>query len=549
MFKNSGRAKVMKIFSKDILLLIFLATVFLIYEIGSIKFPGPETDEAGVACEAMSIKQSLSGQSFIRAMLNHQLPLMRGYHGALDVYVLISIFSIFPIGVESMRMTAIFFGIVTIFLTYFFIARFLNKKYALFSVFLLIIHPGFIIGTKSGMHYATIMNALALGILSCLLKWYLSKRNKYFYLAMFMLGLGMWTRIQFFWFVFGVFLTAVVFRNKIRQRFEISSTRKFLGYSILGIVFFLLGSSIILYNECTTDFSTFRTIWECLKNPISGQNLNNLLYFRNLFEVIGNNFRNILTSGYYFGFAFQDTSNKFINNLYPWLFLTSIVYLSAFVAIKKNHPLRKRILFLLLLFVGMFILTPISVSYLPVFHLYFFYPFIQIIVSMAIVTSLQHFKRLKLIVLAIVLFFILFMVNELNALKGYFNHMEESGGKQYYSAAIYDLTEYLVNNKISSVVLSHYGPRNSIKLVSGGLIQEKGCDSVKDWGTFIREKNVFIFYSKEPMDCTDKFSNLGNFLINAERLDLDEHEIRRFYERDGSPVYSVYTVIDPKNKK
>lgn len=547
MFKNSGRAKIMKIFSKDILLLIFMITIFLIGEICFLRFPGVYVDEAGVAYETLDVKQALTGKVFIKEFLSGNLPLMRLYHGSLDVYILLFMFSIFPVGVESMRYVGIFFGVLTILLTYLFTRKFLNKRFALLTVFLLLINPGFIMGTKIGVHYGTVLNVVSLGVLLLLLSWYRDKRDIPLYLAMFLLGFGMWTRLQFFWFIFGVVFTAIIFRNDIKQRLKINKANKFFKYIFLCATFFLLGCSIIIYHEYKTNLSTLRYFWDCIKMPIGGE-MSNLQYFPNLLRVIGN-FCEILTSAHYFGYMFR-YGHKFANNLYPWVLLISMAYLFTIAKLKKEVLFRKKILFLLVLFVGMFALTPFSPSGFPLFHLYFFYPYIQLIISFAALTFIQYFKKLKIAMAIFLIFFTLFIFNEINGVSGYFYLLKETGGRLFYSPAIYNLTEYLLKERPIDISACDWGIQCVIDITSGGLVRPRDLANEKGKiiggrESLLRDKNsFFIFYAKET-----GFGNVGNFIANVKQLNLVPVEVRRFYERDGSPVYSVYTVIDPKNKK
>lgn len=520
----------------DLLFLLLLIAIFLIIEISFIKYPGILCDEAGAPKTALIIKKGLSENSFTEAILKKRIPLMRFWHGALDAHILAFIFYLFPAGVVSIRLMAIFFGATTIFLTYCFTKEFFNKKYALLCILLLVINPGFIMGTKIGVEYGTIMSTIYMGILFFFLKWYRLKKNIYFCFAMFLLGLGMWTRIWFFWFVFGISLSAIIFKNDIKQRFEINRQTKLLKYIILGVLFFSLGCSPIIYNECTTNLSTVKYVLGGLRNPYAKEH-NNLQYFRNL-SVAMDNFREVLTGEFYF-LQFQTHGNRFVNNLYPLILLISIIYLFVFAIFKKDFLYRKNILFLLILFIGMLILTPISQNHLPRFHFYFFNPLIQLIISVAVLNSIQYIKKFKITLIIIIIFFILFIVKELNGIRGYFYYLSKTGGKLHFSPAIYDLTDYLLKEKVSSVVVGSWGLHNVIDVCSDGRTSTEEYwwrTNIEGWRSHLLNKNkLFIFYSKEIVN----LNSLEDFIKAAKQLNLKIVEKKRFYERDGSPIYII----------
>jgi len=463
----------------------------------------------------------------------------------LDVYLLLLTFSVFPIGVESMRSVAIFFGVMTIILTYLFTKEFFNKKYALFTIFLLVINPGFIMGTKIGIHHATIMNALSMTILLCLIKWYRLKRNIYFYLGIFFLGLGMWTRIQFFWLVFGLFLTAAVFRNNLKQRFKNDNVNNLWRYAILGAIFFLLGCLPIVYHECTTSFSTVKLLMNYLKSPLYG--VDNLRYFYGLATIM-HRFYRYLTGAAYFLLQFQDPSNNFINNLYPWVLLISIVYLIISIILRRELPYKKNIIFLLVLFIGMLIITPISISGYADFHLFLFYPFVQLIISVAVIDFIHTFKKLKVVVITVVVFSIIFIVKEINGVKGYLYLLNKTGGRLYYSPTVYELTDYfLKSKKYTGIIIGSWGLQNVIDVVSGGKIQTTYClqYSEEQYRQFLQDKtNIYVCYPKEfpNIVMNRNLNNLENFMYAVNQLNLRLTEIKRFYERDSTPIYIIISI-------
>lgn len=534
------------------LLLVALILIFLILEVSYIKLPGLYCDEASVGTFALHIKNDLSDsyaeekvtENILVDFFTKRIPhlgqsavLMRGFHGLLDSYILAVVFSVFPPGVVSMRLLAIFLGAATILLTYFFTKGLFDKSHALLAVFLLVINPSFIMGTKIGMDNGTIMITICMAVLFCLLKWFRSRKDIYFYLAVFFLGLGMWTRIWFTWFIAGLFLSAIMFRNDIKRRFEFNKSSRLFKYLILGSLMFCLGCLMIIYNEFFWRFATIKYVFVCLKNPtLNIGTHNNLHYFQNLFTVV-NNFTQLLTGNLFFSAQFFIEGTGIVNTLYPWLLLFSIIFLTVLCILAKNFPHRKKVLFLLTIFIGMFLLTPISISQLPYYHFYFFIPLIQLIISAAIVSSFRYFAKFKILIIIIAVFSLTTIAGELNCLKGYFHYLKKTGGGLYYSPAIYDLTDYLIKEKTNYAVMVSWGLHNVIDVASGGKIQTKEAWYIIDFEPYLcKEDNLFVYFPKE---ISPDYNNVDRFFETAGKLKINLVEKKRFFDRGGRLIYVV----------
>jgi len=535
---------------RAVLVIISLVLIYLILEISFLKLPGIYCDEVLHAKFSLDIKEFLRQHSFIELFLRKVTtpPLMLGLHdGMLDSFILVFITYLLPflsINVVSARLMVVFFGALTIILTYLFTKKLFSKGYALLTILLLVLNPGFIMGTKVGTYSGTIMATIYMAVLCLLLKWYRLKKNIYFFIAMFLLGLGMWTRIWFFWFIVGISLTAVVFIRDIRQRFEIKKYTGFLKYILLGAIFFSLGCFVIIHQELTSNFSITKYLLSSARNPAlsCGYYHNNLEYLSNL-SIIMSNFRDILTGKYYFLEHFREPGNQFINNLYPWAILLSIAYLFILIVIKKNYPYRKKILFILVLFVGMLVFTPVTIGQLASYHFYLFFPIVQLIISIAIISLIQYFKKFKVIVIVVIASSVLLLSKELIGLKGYFYYLKNNGGIRLYSSAVYDLTDYLLKEKATNVIVGDWGLNNIIELNSGGRIEPIERFQPEQWNLanaqelFIKNKNsLYVFYAKEA---SSHPPNLENFLTVAKQLNLNFIEKKVFYEKDGTPVYFV----------
>jgi hypothetical protein len=512
---------------------------FLIIELSYVKFPGPVCDEAGLGNEAIAIKEG------------GRITLMRDLHnGALDLYVLTLVYQIFPSGIVSMRLMAIFFGCLTILLTYLFTASLFNRGCGLLAAFLLTINPGFVMGTKLGADYGTIMLAIYLCVLILLLEWYRTEKTFNFCLAMFLLGLGMWTRVWFIWFIFGLFCTAAVFFRMLSEKLKLNTAKRFLKYAFLGTVFFSLGCSVIIYHEWTTGFASAKYIVTSFLNPSIniGKHFdtqhNNFHYFYNIMTVLGN-LRDVLTGRFFFFAQFREAGRTFIDRFYLWVFLFSIVCL-VISGSRKDFSFRRKPFFLLSLFFGMLVITPFSPFYLPSHHLYIFFPLAQIIIAVAIIAAYEYFRKIKPGVFLVIICACLLTAAGISGLERYFYYLKKSGGKQYYSPVIYDLANYLLKADAPRVFVGSYGLYDIISMCSGGRIIPVDLISVDPEAIISLPKNsndLYVFYHR---DLTASWNNLREFLKTAQTLHFDIIKEKEFYERDGSPLYLVYKIAGKK---
>jgi hypothetical protein len=551
-FMKIDNLSILKVKWVEIMLLVFLIAIFLAIEMSFIKSPGVWCDEANIGVIALNIKrvildsiirEGIFKNNIIYNLKEHHL-FMGGYHGILDSYITAFIFYLLPAGVVSLRITVVLFGALTIALTYLFMKEFFNKRYAFLAILLLVVNPGFIMSMRMGAFYCALAVTIYMAILLFLLKWYRLKKHIYFCIAMFLMGLGMWTRIWFFWFIFGLSLTAAVFIKDIKQRFGIDNIKRSLKYFILGPACFSLGCFAIICYELTSGFLVTKYVFAHLKSPLLHSTHNNSHYFVNL-SITMRNFYDVLSGLKFYLEYFGERQQRFINNFYPWAVFIGTIYLFIFVSVRRDYPYRKKILFLLVLLISMLAVTPMSHSNLPHYHFYFFFPLVQMILSIAIISSIRYFKKFKAVVIAVVVFSIFLISKELTGLRGYFYYLKNGKFPPECSTVIYDLTDYLVKEKMTNVIAgSHsWALRMDIELCSGGLIKPVEIDDQQKWPYHdIRnlisqnQNSYYVFY---PQKAVPNLNNLENFLAVARQLNLEFVEKKVFYEKDGTPVYLV----------
>jgi hypothetical protein len=133
---------------------------------------------------------------------------------------------------------------------------------------------------------------------------------------------------------------------------------------------------------------------------------------------------------------------------------------------------------------------------------------------------------------------------ELHGLYGYFSYLKDTGGRRYYSGAVYDLAEYLIKEKAQKVIVGSWGLHNIITIASEGRIPSEAAEywpvkysdprELKD--IFRDTKALYVFY---PMEVSPSANNIDSFIRAAKEQGAHFVEKKRFYERDGGLLYIV----------
>jgi len=534
-----------------IVLLIFIS-LYLFLELLNITLPGLYGDEALPACGSIQIIKKLAPILFpIVKFFGTYFPLMLGsesYHVALESYILLPFFWLFGINVIVLRLVPIFMEVITLVFIYLFLKDFFDKKVGLLAVFLLVINHIFLLETKLGLNSASMLHFAAMGVLLSLWRWYRSKGEKYFYLGIFMLGLGISIRVWFVWFVGGIFLLGLIFYKDIGNKIK----KNILKYSLFGAVIFCLGIFFFIFYNITSNFSTVRYIIEHFfdtKNKI-----NNIEYFGNLISRLRNfglwlngSWSLLEQGGWYNRTPMKDIST---NPVSCGLFLGSFIYLALNGIFKRSYYSRKRVLFILLLFIMILLQTPLTLSTLGGPHLFILYPLIQIIMALAFVDIIRNFKANKIILCFISAVFSIFIFNECsNTFNNSYVYFNKTGGTGNNSNSIYAVSKYLEEKKIYEPILMDWGIYYNLIFLSEGRSTPKTASYIEgggEKGVFIEElknslkkPNVYIFHADEFSNRQDVYAIFKEICKEYNKNIITE---KIFYQRDGKPVFVVYSV-------
>lgn len=323
--------------------------IFLAFSLYHLDLPGLYPDEAFDVIPAM---QLLLGHpvELQRNVGLHifglDLPLMSSsdYQGITSTYLVLPFFAAFGINVFSLRLMTVSVGLLGVILTFFLARRWFSPPVARLSVLLIATSPAWVFWSRLGVYVVSQVMPIAAGSLIAFTDWVrrrpIGMHNRHLYTGMFLLGLGLTTKLLFLWFIVAVPLAALVLygrrvwdarRDWLRQR------GRWLRISLMSFLAFCLGAApFILYNILSG--GTFNLIRSTLSAPGTSGGVDNTAILRNLWTR-ADNFR-VLLDGSYFWFqtATPDPTHpetSYANPLTPAFFVLAALGLIWLVLVDR----------------------------------------------------------------------------------------------------------------------------------------------------------------------------------------------------------------------
>ena len=228
--------------------------IYLCCSLVHLELPGLHYDEVLFANAAMG---NVDG-SFVAWEIHigrSKLPVMlMPYIGALKAYLYAPIFAIFKPGVIAVRLPTVILGLLTLILTFVVVKPWLGEKVALVTLFLLASDPTFIFTNKLDWGPAALMMVLRMASLYLLQRWLVAAKPWLLALAGLLLGLGIYEKVIFIWFVAALLIAfPICFWQRVKSPMSLRALSLFLGCFVLGCC------PLIAYN--------LRFHWMTLNNP------------------------------------------------------------------------------------------------------------------------------------------------------------------------------------------------------------------------------------------------------------------------------------------
>ncbi len=320
----------------DLLAVTVACAVFLSICLYQITLPGLYTDEAFdvIPTMQMLLGHPVELQRNVLHLGSLSLPLMSSsdYQGVTSTYLALPFFMIGGINVVSLRVMTVLVGALAIVLAFFLARSWFGRAEARLTVLLLATSPGWIFWSRLGVYVVSEVVPIGTGALLAFTAWVRRRpfgdRNGQLYLGMFLLGLGLTTKLLFLWFIAAAAVCAVIIWGLPvwEQRKEWLQKRvHWLRIAILAGIAFCVGAfPFLLYNLLTR--GTYLVLRQGVSSASTSQGVNNTALLRNLWTET-DAFRVLLDGSY---FWFQGVFGRvYFNPLTLSAFALSAVGLAA----------------------------------------------------------------------------------------------------------------------------------------------------------------------------------------------------------------------------
>jgi hypothetical protein len=575
----------------DAALLLLSLTVFLALCLYQIDLPGLYADEALDLVPTMQLlapgqagpQWQAQPVELLRGVGVHlgglTLPVMiMDYLGALNTYLALLFFAILGPGVLAVRLVPITFSALTIVLTYLLgralFGRSTGRAVGLLAAALLAINPSFVFWSRNGITVTSVLTVLSVGSLLAFHKcskfqvpsfklhnmehetWNV-ERWPWLALGYFLLGLGLWAKFLFLWWIIALGIISFTFQV---PRFTLHASRfmhhvsRFTHHAsrltshvsrfTLGTAAFLLGAAPLLWYNLQTRGATLSELTGSLRQPTS-YGVNNLDVVRNLGLAL--DALRVFLDGSYFWYLGETLRNPLAVPAFAIAVLGSIALVS-WGAREHRRPLA-----LVLLLIALIVLqNSFTVSGIWATHLFILFPLPQVVLALCVVLAWQTAAEAGLrpaptwaIRLVLVLGLLVVVAGDVQVDWQYHQQLAATGGQSRWSDGVYKLAAYL-ERRGAPVVAVDWGIKSSVQLLTGGRVNPLDITGFPGEAPGLFEgrsaqmlgdpRVVYVFHSREDT----VYERFPAFQQVAERLGKRPRIIEAFYDRAGRPLYVLW---------
>lgn len=530
--------------------------------------PGLEYDEVLFANASLGILD----HSFVAWTLpfgpKNVAVMLMPYIGALKAYLYFPILRLTDAGPLAIRLPMVLLAAVAL-LVYLAIARrAVGWRGALVFALLVATDPSYLYHTRMDWGPVTLMLLLkAVGSYTFVL-WWESKRTLYLGLSGFCLGLGVFDKVNFVWFILAAGLaTAVVYGRGLLARASLAGVSVFALSALLGalpVVLYNIAFPLVTLREPFEGSSDLLVTNAARKLQVLGDTLLGVAVFKfvNLeeIELLWDTYLPLSPSGVGNGplgaLSYLLTNSPFgRGSLLPMAIGVAAVYLTLSLC-RSRSPLRRPVLLVALtsLFILLQLLATNRAS--GSYHMMMLYPLPQFLVAAGIVQLWQGaatgsrlgwggaaFRRAAVSILVVAV-----LLSNLQVDLGYLRYFAAEGGRGSWSTAIYDLVDYARERPGNRFVLMDWGFNTQLLIMSKGGIRK---DEVYHWLTEGQaERERFDVYLRDPNSLfvfhTPKYTKVARpreiFTELLTEKGLKEEIVQTFYQKNGEAVYYLSRV-------
>lgn len=525
--------------------LIVLCGVFLFFSCSHLREPGLEYDEVLFANAALGNLDN----SFLRYVFHvgkWTVPIMlMPYIGALKAWLYTPIFKLAPVSAVTVRLPMILLSLLTLIATYFFTARVLNRKAAIIAVALLSTDPVHIFLSRLDWGPVVIQMLLRMASLYLFARFVKTRRLSLLAAASFCLGLGIYDKIIFSWYVLALPLAALLAWRK--ECLQFIHLRNVSAFSLA----FLLGCwPLIMYNIARPgetfkgELESRRTLAQTLRaqsyliiGTISGEAPYQYINGESLETTLEH---------------YVPRFSTFIPHHALTLYALGLAVLWLIMTGSLTHNRTVLFIFSLLVLIALQIyITPHATG--P-HHVIMLYPLPHLIIAYALsrlpnTLAVQPGQFRRVAATYIVFGSVgLLVLSNLAVDSEYLLGFVRTGGSGVWSDAIYPLAEYVQQGQGDRYLLMDWGFNTQLLLLSRGkikkteifwsLLDQKREDTLAQ-GLYTMQSTqptLFVFHST-------KYTAFSQprivFDLMVQRNHLRETIVKVFRQRNGDPVYVI----------
>lgn len=458
------------------------------------------------------------------------------YIGALKAYLYMPIFYIFGVNIWSIRLPQIILISISLFILYKTLIISFNKKVALLVILFLSLDPSNIAYSRVD-NGPTVLEFFLKVLIIYLFYLYLHSRKAIFFLSLYpVLGLGIFNKINFFWFVNAFMISLIIFylRNFYN---DFKSYGRYFILSFIALIlvpyYLLIRLFIRISKETSLSYKNY-------SNEVDFSNiLNNLsVFYNNLEKLVNGNsfFINI------YGYNPTDLGS-YVSALIFLIVLTGIVLI-----IKNRSSVTRSYLFFLSITILISVQILLTKRAVYAWHAMVVYPFLSVIFVVGILQIFKNIKiksvRLIFVSLVAGIIFYQIFVNLL-----YIRQYSQPTKSISWSSSVYEVVDFAKDRKTIFVCLDIDICNPLISLTQqvgkyrepfGFLNPEtytKSFDNIKDY--FENSEFLYIAHGPTTTHSIDFRKSFFNY-IDENKINLKK--IKEF--KDGETVtFEIYRLL------
>lgn len=532
----------------DWLVCLGAGMLFCFLTMQHITLPGPNNDEVFTAAPAVNFyhntytSEASQIDPSVVSIFGRRIPLMvMTYVGSVETFLYVPVFALFGDGIEVIRILPILVAVIGLWFTYFFFLSAFGRNAAILTLILTLADPGFIFFTGRDFGPPAIALLCKMGGFYFLLRWWRSARTWDVVLAAFIWGLGLYHKADFLWIIAATVIAGLIlYRKELLQRFTLRA-----GLSATAA--FCIGSAPFLAMNVLTMGATFSLLKQ--GKPLGEQ-------IAAYIEGLGTRFVQMAdmmngTASFRLFMGEAPALSPLQSQFLPLFVLAGFFILAGMAVGEGDRRLKRKQLFFVLVTCLVFLQTAKSPTALMEHHMMAMYPLLQGVSAAGWVLVMRRFDQgLKRVGIACIL------LGGTGALavgitttQQTYRALERTGGRGYWSDAIYELSEYLEQQRKPVASMEWGFTANLVVLAEGHLRVKRVYKEFMDHGytsdvvvPYINEKTLYLFHTPGFKFFAPAFEALD---AAAAAEGLVPVQQRIFHQRDGRPVYTIFTLQRP----